>query len=81
MLQAVAAAQAGARLISPFPGRVKDYVMSKTGQQEWQPSEDPGVVEVTRMYNYFKKYGHDTVIIKITIINMLMPVQQVVLHM
>lgn len=60
--QAVAAAQAGARLISPFPGRVKDYVMSKTGQQEWQPSEDPGVVEVTRMYNYFKKYGHDTIV-------------------
>ena len=45
-VQAVAAAQAGAHLISPFPGRVLDYVKSKTGQQSWDPSEDPGVVVV-----------------------------------
>jgi len=60
--QAVAAAQAGARLISPFPGRVKDFVQSKTGQDTFEPSEDPGVVEVTRMYRYYKKYGHDTIV-------------------
>jgi len=60
--QAVAAAQAGAHLISPFPGRVLDWVKSKGGQESWEPSEDPGVVEVTRMYNYFKKFGHDTIV-------------------
>lgn len=60
--QAVAAAQAGARLISPFPGRVLDWHKKQTGQESWEPSEDPGVVEVTRMYNYFKKYGHETIV-------------------
>jgi len=60
--QAVAAAQAGAHLISPFPGRVLDYEKSKTGQQSWEPSEDPGVVVVRRIYNYYKKYKHDTIV-------------------
>jgi len=54
-IQAVAAAQAKARLISPFPGRIKDW----HGIAECEPDEDPGVVCVSRMYAYYKKYGHE----------------------
>ena len=53
--QAVAAAQAGARLISPFPGRIKDWHAANGGTPTYQPSEDPGVVCVSRMYEYYKK--------------------------
>ncbi|CAE8724332.1 unnamed protein product [Polarella glacialis] len=60
-VQAVAAAQYGARLISPFPGRVLDYQKRIQGKDTWQPDEDPGVVAVKRMYAYFKKHGHDTI--------------------
>ncbi|KAL3905303.1 MAG: hypothetical protein SGPRY_010960, partial [Prymnesium sp.] len=57
--QAVAAAQFGARLISPFPGRIKDWHAAATGDPAklYEPEEDPGVVEVARMY----AYGHDTI--------------------
>ncbi|KAK3269732.1 hypothetical protein CYMTET_21841 [Cymbomonas tetramitiformis] len=59
--QAVASAQRGAHLISPFTGRILDWHKAKTGQEVWEPEEDAGVVECARMYNYFKKYGHDTI--------------------
>ena len=61
-IQAVAAAQAGARLISPFPGRIKDWAAANGGSPAYEPSEDPGVVEVGRMYKYYKKYGHEKTI-------------------
>jgi len=60
-IQAVAAAQAGACLISPFPGRILDWHKNNGGEQTYEPSDDPGVVAVSRIYSYYKKYGHDTI--------------------
>lgn len=57
--QAVACAEAGVQLISPFVGRILDWHKKSTGR-DYQPSEDPGVVSVTRIYNYYKNYGHKT---------------------
>ena len=59
--QGVAAAQAGARLISPFPGRVKDWHAANGGAPTYEPDEDPGVVVVRRIYEYYKKHGHGTI--------------------
>ena len=61
-IQAVAAAQAGARLISPFPGRIKDWAAANGGSPAYEPSADPGVVEVSRMYAYYKRHGHERTI-------------------
>jgi transaldolase len=60
-LQAAAAAQAGAYLISPFPGRVLDWYKSKNGKEGYHPSADPGVLGVKRMYGYFRKHGYKTI--------------------
>jgi transaldolase len=60
MHQAVACAEAGITLISPFVGRILDWYKKSTGRAEFPPSEDPGVVSVTRVYNYFKHFGHKT---------------------
>ena len=60
MHQAVACADAGVKLISPFVGRILDWYKKDTGKTEYAPSEDPGVVSVTRIYNYYKKHGHAT---------------------
>lgn len=60
-LQAAAAAQAGAYLISPFPGRILDWHKSKSGNSGYEPAADPGVVQVKRMYAYFRKFGYDTI--------------------
>lgn len=60
-LQAAAAAQAGCYLISPFPGRVLDWHKSKSGQESFHPTADPGVLAVKRMYGYFRKYGYNTI--------------------
>lgn len=59
--QAVASAQYGARLISPFPGRVLDWHKRQQGVEAWEPAEDPGVVAVRRMYEYFRRHGHGTI--------------------
>ena len=59
MPQAVACAEAGIRLISPFVGRIYDYYKATTGK-EYTGLEDPGVQSVHNIYNYFKKYGFDT---------------------
>jgi transaldolase len=59
MAQAVACAQAGAQLISPFVGRILDWYKASTGK-DYAPAEDPGVVSVTSIYNYYKKFGHKT---------------------
>lgn len=60
-LQAAAAAQAGAYLISPFPGRILDWHKSKTGKSGYSPGADPGVIAVKRMYAYFRRYDYKTI--------------------
>lgn len=59
MAQAVACAEAGARLISPFVGRILDWHKAKTGQT-YTGAEDPGVRSVTQIYAYYKKFGLGT---------------------
>jgi transaldolase len=54
--QAIACAEAGATLISPFVGRILDWHKKATGQ-DYPPAEDPGVQSVTRIYQYYKKFG------------------------
>ncbi|KAB2660562.1 MAG: transaldolase [Verrucomicrobia bacterium] len=58
--QAVACAEAGVQLISPFVGRILDWHKKATGTAAYPPAQDPGVVSVTRIYNYFKKFGFKT---------------------
>jgi len=58
--QAVACAEAGVTLISPFVGRIYDWHKKQRGGAEIPPDNDPGVVSVTRIYNYYKKYGYKT---------------------
>ncbi len=58
--QAVACAEAKATLISPFVGRILDYFVKKTGKASYAPAEDPGVVSVTRIYQYYKHFGYAT---------------------
>jgi transaldolase len=58
--QAVAAAEAGVTLISPFVGRILDWHKKQTGKESYPPAEDPGVLSVGRIYDYYKKFGHKT---------------------
>ena len=58
--QAVACAEAGVQLISPFVGRIFDWHKKSTGKDSFPPAEDPGVVSVTKIYHYYKKFGHKT---------------------
>jgi len=60
--QAVACAQSGVFLISPFVGRILDWYKKADGVQSYAPLEDPGVKSVTRIYNYFKTHGYKTVV-------------------
>ena len=60
--QARACAEAGVYLISPFVGRILDWHKSHNGQAEYAPHEDPGVVSVTRIYDYYKHHGYSTVV-------------------
>ena len=57
--QAVACAEAGVRLISPFVGRILDWYKASTGR-EYTAEEDPGVLSVREIYNYYKKFGYKT---------------------
>jgi transaldolase len=57
--QAVACAEAKAKLISPFVGRILDWYKKSTGK-DYAPTEDPGVLSVKEIYSYYKKFGHDT---------------------
>lgn len=59
--QAVACAEAGVTLISPFVGRILDWFVANTNDKTFEPDQDPGVVSVTKIYNYFKKFGYKTV--------------------
>src|SRR5947209_231599 len=58
--QAVACAEAGVTLISPFVGRITDWYKKERGVADFPADEDPGVASVTRIYNYFKKFGYKT---------------------
>lgn len=60
MHQAVACAEAGVQLISPFVGRILDWHKKASGRDSYPAHEDPGVVSVTAIYNYYKKFGHGT---------------------
>lgn len=59
LAQAVACAEANATLISPFVGRILDWYKAKEGR-DFQPNEDPGVLSVKQIYNYYKKYNYKT---------------------
>ncbi len=57
LVQAHCAAEAGATLISPFVGRILDWYKKATGKTSYPPHEDPGVISVTSIYGYYKKFG------------------------
>ena len=59
--QAVACAEARVTLISPFVGRILDWYKKDTGK-DYKGAEDPGVQSVTKIYNYYKKFGYKTVV-------------------
>jgi transaldolase len=58
--QAVACAEAGVTLISPFVGRIHDWYCKDRGVKDIPPTEDPGVHSVTQIYNYFKRFDYPT---------------------
>lgn len=58
--QAAACAEAGVTLISPFVGRILDWYKKETGRESYPAHEDPGVLSVTRIYNYFRKFNYKT---------------------
>ena len=58
--QAIACAEAGITLISPFVGRILDWYKKDTGRDSYPAAEDPGVLSVTSIYNYYKKFGYKT---------------------
>ncbi len=59
IVQAIACAEAGSQLISPFVGRILDWHKAASGK-EFHGADDPGVQSVTTIYNYYKKFGHST---------------------
>jgi transaldolase len=60
--QAIACAEAGCTLISPFVGRIMDWHKKAQGVAGFKGNEDPGVRSVTSIYNYYKKFGFDTIV-------------------
>ena len=60
--QAAACADAGVFLISPFVGRILDWYSANTDKKDYAPAEDPGVISVTNIYNYYKANGYNTVV-------------------
>jgi transaldolase len=61
IVQAIAAAEAGAFLISPFVGRILDWYKAAQ-KRDFSPQEDPGVKSVHTIYNYYKKFGYKTIV-------------------
>lgn len=59
--QAIAAAEAGAFLISPFVGRILDWYKANH-KKEYTKEEDPGVKSVVQIFNYYKKFGYKTIV-------------------
>jgi transaldolase len=62
LAQAVACAEGGITLISPFAGRITDFFKKRDGKASYPPSEDPGVVSVGNIFNYYKQYGYKTIV-------------------
>lgn len=62
LVQAAACAEAGVTLISPFVGRILDWHVANTDQKQFAPDADPGVISVTKIYNYFKKFDYKTLV-------------------
>lgn len=60
--QAVACAEAGVFLISPFVGRIYDWYVANTDKKTYAPAEDPGVQSVRRIYDWYKLHGYETVV-------------------
>lgn len=60
--QAVACAEAGVTLISPFVGRILDWHLAHNKGMTYQPAEDPGVLSVRAIYNYYRKFGYKTIV-------------------
>ncbi|MCK4935157.1 MAG: transaldolase [Simkaniaceae bacterium] len=60
LAQAIACAESKATLISPFVGRIFDWHKKAEGKDSYPGDEDPGVISVTQIYNYYKKFGHKT---------------------
>ena len=58
--QAIACAEAGVTLISPFVGRILDWYKSETGKKSYPGNEDPGVISVSKIYNYYKTHNYKT---------------------
>ena len=67
--QARASAEAGATLISPFVGRILDWHKARTGQ-DFQAEQDPGVLSVRQIYDYYKTYGYKTIVMGASFRNM-----------
>ncbi|KAF9359302.1 Transaldolase [Mortierella sp. NVP85] len=59
--QAVACAEAGVTLISPFVGRILDWYKA-THKKDFVGADDPGVISVTQIYNYYKQHGYNTIV-------------------
>ena len=59
LAQAVACAEAKAKLVSPFVGRIMDWYKARD-KKDYSPAEDPGVISVKEIYAYYKKFGHAT---------------------
>ncbi|HBC42838.1 MAG TPA: transaldolase [Pseudanabaena sp.] len=68
--QAIACAEAGVKLISPFVGRILDWYKKDSGRDSYPAHEDPGVLSVSRIYNYYKKFGYKTEIMGASFRNM-----------
>ena len=68
--QAVACAEAGVTLISPFVGRILDWYKKSTGRDSYPGAEDPGVISVTQIFNYYKTYGYKTEVMGASFRNM-----------
>ncbi|KAG8430353.1 hypothetical protein GDO86_017933 [Hymenochirus boettgeri] len=60
--QAVACAEAGVTVISPFVDRILDWHVANSNKKNYEPSEHPGVKRVSQIYNYYKKFGYKTII-------------------
>ncbi|HDR1859592.1 TPA: transaldolase [Pasteurella multocida] len=60
--QARACAEAGVYLISPFVGRILDWYKANSDKKDYAPAEDPGVISVTKIYNYYKQHGYNTIV-------------------
>jgi len=62
LAQAVACAEGGITLISPFAGRITDFYKKRDNKSSYPPPEDPGVISVKAIFNYYKQYGYKTIV-------------------